>query len=368
MMQVIFNADDFGRSSSINRAVLQAHRDGVLTSASLMVTGDAVEEAVALAHGTPTLAVGLHLVLSDGGPASPPAEIPHLLARSGHFPTNPARVWIQYIFSPAARAEMTRELRAQFERFAATGLPLDHVDAHQHLHMHPAVWGAVLPLAGEYGAGGVRLPRDDFWLAMCYDRSHAAIKAVWAVVFGILCRVYARDLDRAGDHAGEHAAPRLAVADRVYGLMQSGHMEEAYVLRVLSPRQDPASAAQVTRSGSTGRISRRQATGGESLSGATRDSSLSWRRDETFGVEPLRMTAESHSDPLVSSLPSTPPGGRRAGTRAIELYFHPSLAPQSEPLGPNPGDLATLLSPALRRAIEAGGLMPAGYATLNRAE
>jgi hopanoid biosynthesis associated protein HpnK len=360
MMHVIFNADDFGRSSSINRAVLQAHRDGVLTSASLMVTGEAAEEAVALARAAPDLAVGLHLVLSDGWPASPPAQIPYLLARSGRLPSNPARVWIQYIFSAAARSDMKRELRAQFERFAATGLPLDHVDAHQHLHMHPAVFRAVLPLAEEYRAGGIRLARDDFWLAMRYDRGDAAVKAIWAVVFGVLCGGYARDLNG--------AVPRLAVADRVYGLMQSGRMEEAYVLRVLSSRQSPASAPQAALSGATGRLPRQRATSEESLSAATRESSLSWRRGDTFGAEPLKMTAVSRSDLPVSSLPSTPPGGRRAGTWAIELYFHPSLEPQSEPLGPNPGDLATLLSPAVRRAIEAGGLMPASYATLRRAE
>ncbi len=173
-MEVIFNADDFGRSSAINRAVLQAHREGVLTSASLMVAGDAAAEAVDLARATPALAVGLHLVLSDGRASSPPREIPHLLDGSDCFPANPAQVWIRYIFSPAARAEMVREVRAQFERFAATGLPLDHVNAHQHIHMHPAVFAALLPLARQYGAGGVRLPRDDFGLAMRYDRRDAA--------------------------------------------------------------------------------------------------------------------------------------------------------------------------------------------------
>jgi hopanoid biosynthesis associated protein HpnK len=282
--RVIFNADDFGRSSEINRAVLRAHREGVLTSASLMVTGVAAEEAVGLARETPTLAVGLHLVLSDGSPASPPSQIPHLASRTDRFPSSPVRVWIQYIFSAAARAEMAREVRAQFERFAATGLPLDHVDAHQHLHMHPAVFQALLPLAEQHGGGGVRLPRDDFRLAMRYDRSGALVKAVWASVFGILCRRYARDLAA--------AAPRLAVADHVYGLMQSGRMEEAYVLRILA---------------------------------------------------------------------------RAPNDSRIELYFHPTLASAAEPLGPNPGDLATLLNPAVRQAVEAHGWARTNYAALREA-
>jgi len=293
-MEVIFNADDFGRSSEINRAVLQVHREGVLTSASLMVTGDAVEEAVALARAAPELAVGLHLVLSDGRPALSPAEIPHLLLGMDRFPANPARVWIQYIFSPVARAEMVREVRAQFERFATTGLPLDHVIAHQHIHMHPAVFNALLPLARQYGASGVRLPRDDFGLAMRYDRRDAAVKIVWATVFGNLCRRYAGEFDSAAVAPGQVPAARgLAVADRVYGLMQSGRMEEAYVLRVLKRAQ------------------------------------------------------------------TTP--------CLVELYFHPTTASESEPLGANPGDLATLLSPAVRRAVEVGGWVRASYATLKEA-
>jgi predicted glycoside hydrolase/deacetylase ChbG (UPF0249 family) len=97
--------------------------------------------------------------------------------------------------SRRARAEMDRELRAQFARYAATGLVLTHVDSHQHIHMHPAVFSALLPLARQYGARGLRLPHDNFWLAMGYDRRAAATKAVWALVFALLCRRYARAKD-----------------------------------------------------------------------------------------------------------------------------------------------------------------------------
>ena len=291
-MEVIFNADDFGRSSEINCAVLQAHREGVLTSASLMVTGDAAEEAVALARATPTLAVGLHLVLSDGRPASPPGQIPHLLRGRDRFPASAARVWVRYLFSPAARQEMAGEVRAQFERFAATSLPLDHVDGHQHVHMQPAVFAALLPLARQYGASGVRLPRDDFGMAMRYDRRDAAVKAVWAAAFGILCRRYAGELEGGAAGSGQSvAAHRLTAADRVYGLMQSGRMEEAYVLRALSS----------------------------------------------------------------------------VGPTVVELYFHPTLASASVPLGPNRGDLVTLLSPAVHRVIEERGWVRVSYATLQEA-
>ena len=367
-MEVIFNADDFGRSSDINRAVLQAHREGVLTSASLMMTGDAVDEAVALARSAPTLAVGLHLVLSDGRPASSPGEISHLLEGRDRFPTNPARVWIQYIFSAAARAEMMRELRAQFERFAATGLPLDHVNGHQHIHMQPALFHALLPLARQYGADGVRLPRDDFGLAIHYDRKGAAVKALWAAVFGLLCRRYAGEIDGAAvASASARATPRLAVADRVYGLLQTGRMEEAYVLRVLTLAPNASSAHHVFSRGLTGRPLKRPVDGKESLRSAIRDSSLGRRLGEELGADPLRMTPERDSDVAEACSQSAPPARGRAGRWTAELYFHPTLAFEAEPLGPNRGDLATLLSPAVRKAVEAYGWTLASYATLAEA-
>ena len=363
IVEVIFNADDFGRSSAINRAVLQAHREGVLTSASLMVTSDAVEEAVALARATPTLAVGLHLVLSDGRPASPPREIPHLVDRAGCFPANPARVWIQYMFSAAARGEMVREVRAQFERFAATGLPLDHVDAHQHIHMHPAVFNVLLPLARQYGASGVRLPRDDFGLAMRYDRRDAAVKALWATVFGILCRRYAGALDGAVAGSGQSTAVRrLAVADRVFGLMQSGRMEEAYVVRILAQAPRISLAQRVILSDSVPTASRHRRLSEESRVTGPGDSSLVVRRGASWLADPLRVTA----DPFPGQ--ESPRFGRdSADTWAVELYFHPSLASETEPLGPNPRDLATLLSPAVRQAIEARGWVRTSYAALREA-
>jgi len=218
--QVILTADDFGRSPSINAAVMQAHREGVLTSASLMVTGDACGEAVALAHATPTLAVGLHLIVSGGRAALNPWEIPHLVDASGRFPDDPLRLGLRYAFDRTAQQDLAREIAAQFERFAATGLPLSHVDGHQHLHVHPVVFNLLLPLAHQYGAHGVRLPRDDLWLALRYDHRDAGAKIGWALGLGLVCGWCAR----------RARASRLAVADRVYGVLQSGQMDEAYVL------------------------------------------------------------------------------------------------------------------------------------------
>lgn len=222
-MQIILNADDFGCTANVNEAVLRAHRQGVLTSASLMVAGDAAEEAVALALETPTLAVGLHVVVAGGRAVLPPEQIPHIVDGDGYFADDPLRAGLRYFFSRTARKELARELGAQFDRFAATGLSLSHVDSHLHMHLHPTVFEILLPLAVRYGARGLRLPRDDLWLALGHDRRHAGLKATWAITFGLLGRRCQSQL------GGNH----LNVADRVYGLMQTGQMHQAYVANLL---------------------------------------------------------------------------------------------------------------------------------------
>ena len=228
-MKLILGADDFGGSAEVNAAVLAAHRHGVLTSASLMVAGEAATEAVSMARDMPELAVGLHLVVVGGRPVLPARAIPHLVDDDGRFPSDPLRVGLRYAFSRVARRELAAEVRAQFDRFAATGLALAHVDGHHHMHLHPVVFDLLLPLAEEYGARGVRLPRDDLRLSLAHGRERALRKVVWVLVFGLLNRWCAR---RLRDTA-------LIAADRVYGLLQTGQMHESYVLDLLHQLQVP---------------------------------------------------------------------------------------------------------------------------------
>jgi len=302
--RLILNADDFGRSSSINRAVIRAHREGVLTSASLMVTGEAAAEAVALARQTPSLAVGLHLVLSGERPALPPSAIPHLVGGDGRFPANPAAAGARYVLSRTARAELEREVKAQLELFAATGLALDHVNAHTHLHLLPGVFEIVAAAAASYGAAGIRVAGDDLGLSLRHDRRSAGAKLLWAAAFGVFGRRAVRRLDGDGRLTG---ADRLVRADRVFGLMQTGRMSEGYVLALLRT------------------LALRGASGGDGASGGN-------------------------------------------GPKLVEVYFHPDTAPQVEAFGPNPGDLATLLSPAVRRAIADGPFELCTYGRVRRDE
>jgi len=223
---LVVNADDFGRSESVNAAVAQAHREGLLTSASLMVTGDAWKQAVEIARENPSLAVGLHLVVLGGRAASPPAQVPHLVDSEGRFPRRAVLTGLRYCFSKHARSELERELRAQFERFGQTGLPLSHVDGHHHMHLHPLVFRLVLPLCQEYGARAVRVNvSDELLFSLRVDRRKPLLKLAWKLVFACLCAWARRRLRESS----------LLAARRVYGLMQTGQLTAAY-LRRLFPR------------------------------------------------------------------------------------------------------------------------------------
>jgi hopanoid biosynthesis associated protein HpnK len=219
MKRLIVCADDFGRDVAVNEAVEQAHRDGVLTVASLMVGAPAVTDAVARAKRLPSLGVGLHLVLADGVPVLPVAEVSALVGADGAFDPNMVRAGFRFYFSPAARRQLAAEIRAQFEAFRATGLPLDHVNGHKHIHLHPTVARLVVTIGRDYGLCAVRLPAEParpLRRAFPGDRQTAP---AWSPVLAAL----RRRLDRAG----------LARNDQVFGIAWSGAMTEDRLLALL---------------------------------------------------------------------------------------------------------------------------------------
>ena len=226
--RLIVNADDFGRSSSINQAVIRAHREGILTTASLMVNEPACPEAVELARQNPTLGVGLHLTFLCGRSALPPGQIPGLVNPNGEFTNNPAGAGFRYFFQRSLREQLRAEIRAQFDRFRATGLPLDHVNGHLHLHLHPAVFGLLMADAAQLGVERVRLTFDPFWLNLRLASGQLGYRTIHALIFHSLAARARPVLRRRGFHH----------TDRVFGLLQNARVDEAYV-RALLPRLPP---------------------------------------------------------------------------------------------------------------------------------
>ncbi len=241
---LILTADDFGSSSRANAAILTAHREGVLAAASLMVTGEAAAEAAALAREHPGLRVGLHLVLVDGRPALGPDRVPALVDRAGQFPASPVAAGLRYGLRPSARGQLAAEIAAQFDRFAATGLPLDHVSGHHHLHLHPAAWDLVIGEAERRGAAGVRVTRDDLRLALRWERRGLLVRAAQAAPLAALARRCRRRIALPeGGEGGARRRPPVRHVDRVYGVLQVGEMTEAYLLWLLA--ELPAANAEI---------------------------------------------------------------------------------------------------------------------------
>jgi hopanoid biosynthesis associated protein HpnK len=223
--ELVVTGDDFGASRAVNEAVEAAHREGILTTASLMVAEPEFDDAVERARALPELATGLHLVLCDGRAASPSSSA--ALARpDGVFERSPARAGIRYWRERRAlRGPLERELRAQLERYLASGLPLDHVDGHHHLHLHPVVFDVLAPLLGEYRVPVVRLVREDALGRGALPRPHDPVPAIFAAL--------SRRARRLAAGQGARAT------DRVYGLRATGRMDERELLRLVRGLRAP---------------------------------------------------------------------------------------------------------------------------------
>lgn len=228
MKELIINADDFGLSPGANRAVIKAFREGILTSASLMVGGSAFAEAVSLARDNPGLQVGLHLTLVQGKSVLLPDSIPHLADREGNFSNNPVSAGMRYFFSASAKKELALEIEAQILRFKETGVPLSHLDGHLNIHMHPAVFDILAELMPKHGITSFRLTREDLSRDPADGRTRRVGRRIDAFIFACLAKRCGPVLRKLGiSHSGE-----------VKGLLNSGRMSEDYLLKVLDRLDD----------------------------------------------------------------------------------------------------------------------------------
>lgn len=228
MRQLIVTADDFGLAKPVNEAIESAHRDGILTCASLMVGADAALDAVERARQLPELRVGLHLVLVEGRPVLPPEEVPDLVDGSGEFRTDLVTAGFRFFFLPGVRDQLEREVRAQFGAFASTGLGLDHVNAHNHMHLHPTVLGLLLRVGREHGLDAVRLPFEPPLASARAAGGGALPRILQAAGLAPWTGLLRSRLRRA----------RIKCNDQVFGLADSGRMEEPLVLRQLQHLPD----------------------------------------------------------------------------------------------------------------------------------
>jgi hopanoid biosynthesis associated protein HpnK len=221
---VTFSADDFGLSEAVNEAVEKAHCDGILQAASLMVAAPAAADAVRRARANPSLRVGLHLVVIEGPAALPHSRIPDLVDGAGQFPSDQLALGLNYFFRRSVRRQLQAEIRAQFAAFAATGLTLDHANAHKHMHLHPTVGAMLLRAGAAYGLRRIRVPAEPPAVMMrCGTTASVGDRLLYRWT-GILRR--------------QARAAGVATNDHCFGLAWSGHMTADRIRLLLSNLPD----------------------------------------------------------------------------------------------------------------------------------
>ncbi|MDQ2833414.1 MAG: ChbG/HpnK family deacetylase [Acidobacteriota bacterium] len=163
-LRLIINADDFGLTPGVNRAIAELHQANVLTSATLMATGAAFDDAVAIAHANPTLGVGCHIVLVDGIPVLPSDHIPTLVSGDGKTFRPSLSDFVKALYSGSIREEeIEREAIAQIENLQRAGIRITHLDTHKHTHLFPAVTRPLLRAAERCSIRALRNPFEPKW-------------------------------------------------------------------------------------------------------------------------------------------------------------------------------------------------------------
>jgi hopanoid biosynthesis associated protein HpnK len=221
---VILTADDFGVSREANAGIIRAHREGVLTGASLMAAGAARDEAAALARDNPALDAGLHLVVCRGTSVLPPERLAGIVDAAGRFGDNPVLAGMRYFFNRRVRSLLRDEIRAQIETHLELVGGLNHIDGHLNFHAHPAISDMLIDLAAEYRVPCMRLPREPVFTTLALARDNAPRKLVEAVIFRALSRRCRRMM----------AARGIRTTDWLFGLHQSGNLSEDYVAGVIA--------------------------------------------------------------------------------------------------------------------------------------
>jgi hopanoid biosynthesis associated protein HpnK len=228
LKRLIVNADDFGLSPEVNAGIVRAHRDGILRSASLMVAEPTARAAAEMARDNPALDVGLHAVVCRGRSILDASRLGAALGPSGAFIGSPVAAGMRYFFDRSLRSAMTDELRAQVERHLELIGYLNHIDGHLNFHVHPLFADILVNLAVEYKVPCIRLPRERVMTTIRLRRDNVARKLIESIIFHTLSRRTSRMMAERG----------LTSSDALFGLHQSGHLNEDYVVGVIDRIRD----------------------------------------------------------------------------------------------------------------------------------
>ena len=226
---LIVNADDLGWTAGVNRGIAEAHRNGIVTSASLLANGAAFAGGVEVARENPRLSVGVHLNLSDGVPVAGREAVPSLLNEAGEFAGGPEGLLLKIAMRGLTEGEVEKEWEAQIRKARAAGVAVTHLDGHKHVHMLPGLFEIALRLAKQHGIGAIRVSHEASGLRTALS-SGAELRPSVVLKQGVQARglkLLARDAREKVERAG------ISTADYFCGIAQTGELTKEGVARML---------------------------------------------------------------------------------------------------------------------------------------
>lgn len=223
MRCLIVNADDFGFTAGVNRAIIEGHTRGIVTSTTLMVNMPAFADAVRLAKEHPLLGVGLHFNITQGRPVAPARQVRSLLNEHDEFPGTSTAIAKRLLSGGLRRADVVTELRAQIEQALSAGVRLTHVDSHKHSHALPQVFDAIVSTIPDYGISAVRLQREQWRLSNTPGSLQLMKQGAVSFALSQLCR--------AGKTKLQHA--KLRSTDAFFGITQTGFWTKQWLSHLI---------------------------------------------------------------------------------------------------------------------------------------
>ena len=229
MRNLIVNADDLGWTQGVNRGIAEAHRNGIVTSTSLLANGCAFEEGVQSALQSPRLGVGVHLNLSDGKPLAPARQVKSLLDENGNFSGGPETLLFRLTAKSLDAREVELEWNAQIEKVRAAGIRPTHLDGHKHVQMLPGLFAVALRLAKKHGIEAVRVSHEASSLRAALNSGGQLAGLI--LKQGVQARglkLLARDARKMAERAG------VAAADYFCGIAQTGVLTKKGIQQMLA--------------------------------------------------------------------------------------------------------------------------------------
>ncbi|HWY68299.1 MAG TPA: ChbG/HpnK family deacetylase [Terriglobales bacterium] len=235
MRRLIINADDFGMTAGVNRAIAEAHRAGLVTSATVMANGAGTDDAIAIASQHPSLRTGCHVVLVDGKPLSKPDNVATLIgSRNGtgaRFRKGISHLVIASVAGQVRTADVHKEAAAQIERLQARGLSLSHVDCHMHSHILPEVLRGVLRAACDHRVSAIRNPFEPAW-SVAATHKGSSLRSWHRSAQVTALRALQSQFRRAVDQHG------MKTADGTIGIAVTGLLDRNLLSRLVEAMPD----------------------------------------------------------------------------------------------------------------------------------